>query len=187
MNRPATLAQVEWAFREVGKANQSKVRVLRAGPMVYRGEAVEFSTEDLQRIAAETRRLIHNCERYAEEREGQTPWTPPILREHNSRGSRDGDILGAEVSGDELFVRVQWRDGVWSDIQNEEVEFVSVGIRGPYQDMRGEEYSDVIWEVSLTSHPVRKDIGRIQDTITLSDGSVIKPHRRRGGRDGEDS
>lgn len=157
-------------FREQGSSGRrSKVRLVPVGPFHYRGEEMELSADDLREIASETRRLIYNCQKYADE--GQTPWTPPVIREHRPDGTRDGDVVDVELVDDrELFGSIQWRESTWEQILSDEVEFVSVHIRPDYTDMAGELYSWIVWEVSLTTHPVRKDIGRIQDTISLSFG-----------------
>ena len=157
-------------FREQGSSGRrSKVRLVPVGPFHYRGEEMELSADDLREIASETRRLIYNCQQYAED--GQTPWTPPVIREHRPDGTRDGDVVDVELVDDrELFGAIQWRESTWEQILSDEVEFVSVHIRPDYTDMAGESYTWIVWEVSLTTHPVRKDIGRIQDTISLSFG-----------------
>ena len=163
-------------FRETGvSGKRTKVRLLPAGRMVYRGQEIEFTEDDLKMIASETRRLIANCKAYAGGDGERKPWTPPVIREHESNGTRDGDVLSVDVQSGELFATCDWKDSTWEAILAEEVEYVSVRIEGPYTDMAGETYERVVWEVSLTTHPVRKDIGRIQDTLTLalSDGRNI--------------
>jgi len=163
------------AFRDGSKddaAKRSKVRLLPIGPMVYRGKPLDFTLADLQEIMSETKRLISNCKEYAKSSDG-TPdrkaWTPPIMIEHIPNGDRKGDAFDFEILNGELFATCNWRESAWAAILAEEYEFVSVQVVGPYVDFKGVEYKRVVWEVSLTGQPVRKDIGRIQDTMTLAD------------------
>lgn len=180
-------------FRELGKVtpifsedkseekNRSWVRVLNVGKMVYHGEDIEFSLEDLQKIADNTNKLIENCKKYADEgrikveEDGveihATPWRPPFLREHGSK--RDGESGGSKVLECKTFANALWTLIEWSDeeyalVVKESLEFVSVGLRGEYQDFAGESYTGgVLWEVSGTTHPKVKSIGRIQNTLNL--------------------
>lgn len=163
------------AFRDAQGAEDtmtSKVRLLPVGPMVYQGRKLDFTLADLQEIASETNRLIDNCKGYAAVPDGappRTPWTPPVIREHVPNGDTDGRVGSFEVIAGELFGVTNWREDTWAAILSERIEFVSVKVVGPYTDFKGVTYKRIVWEVSLTGQPVRKDIGRIQDTMTLAD------------------
>lgn len=149
--------------------NESWVRLFRAGPLVYEGEPMDVDADELELIASETNRLIANCERYAAEAgDDRTPWKPPIMAEHKSEGGKTyGRLAELKVRRDELFGRAQWKAATWEQVLAEDVEFVSPHVVGAYQDAKGEKYQRVLWETSLTTHPKLKDIGRIQDTMSI--------------------
>jgi len=166
-----------WQLSEPGTDGKSWVRLFRAGKLFYAGEPMEVTEGELDLIAADTNRLIANCEKYASEAgDDRTAWKPPIMAEHESEGGKTfGRITRVKRNGAELFGLVQWKGATWEQVLSEDVEFISPHIVGGYQDSKGETYARVLWEASLTTHPKLKDIGRVQDTLSirLSDNTTI--------------
>lgn len=125
-----------------------------------------------------TNQAIHAWEQDAPE--GMSTFYPPILREHTLEGWRGGDILQARLAGDGdargVYINVNWGDGVWKNITNQETQHVSIGTAANYVDSHGRMFKNIIKELSITSDPRLKDIGTIQDTLELilSEGKTNK-------------
>jgi|AKVG01.1.fsa_nt_gi phage host-nuclease inhibitor protein Gam len=151
------------------RPKESWVRLFRAGSLVYEGEPIEIDRAELELISTETNRLIANIEKYAAEAgDDRSAWKPPIMSEHKSEGGKTyGSIQRTKVANDELYGLVLWKADTWEQVLAEEVEFISPHVVGGYQDSKGEKYARVLWETSLTTHPKLKDIGRVQDTLSI--------------------
>lgn len=103
--------------------------------------------------------------------EGLSPIYPPVIEEHEMHGKRFGDILNAELMGEGdkfgVYLLIDWLDSKWDDIQKDLSQHVSIGTLANYIDYRGRTYPAMINELSLVGSPRLKDIGRIQDTLSL--------------------
>lgn len=181
-------AKVTPLYKKAESDKATWVRVLPEGLMEYKGQRVEYTKADLKAIAEDTNRLIRNSRKYAEEglikmaadgiEAEATPWHPPFLREHGkaANGQTTGTkMLEARATGNNLWALMAWSDDDHTLVMSDRIEFVSPGIRYNFTDFKGERYAAVLWEISATTHPKRKDIGRIQDTldVRLSDNETI--------------
>lgn len=96
---------------------------------------------------------------------------PPVIEEHNMKGKRLGDILGAELMGEGdkygVYLLVDWLDEAWEGIQDGTSQHVSIGTLANYVDYKGRNFPAIINELSLVGSPRLKDIGKIQDHLSL--------------------
>ena len=109
--------------------------------------------------------------------ENMTSFYPPLIKEHKPDGWRGGDILSAKIGGEGsrrgVYLQIRWRDDVWSNIENLTTQHISIGTTANYIDSRGRKFDTIIKELSLTEDPRLKDIGTIQDTISLKLADTI--------------
>lgn len=135
-----------------------------------------ISTNQAKQIVAETKRALEYWRSITPS--GSTPYTPPVLREHERQGSRYGSILDAKVSGTlemrGIYLHIDWLDATYEDIESYKSQHVSIGITPSYRDGTGEVFGSIIDEVSLTEHPRLRGIGSIQDTLSLRLSDVIQ-------------
>jgi len=122
------------------------------------------------RVAAETNRALKNFELRAAAA-GTKPYRFPVTREHLKIGRREGDILevrfgelGGKVG---LWALTSWTPRAWMDISAHRIQHVSLGVQPKYTDEAGVQYGPLLWEFAVTSHPVNKEIGTIQETLAL--------------------
>jgi len=103
--------------------------------------------------------------------EGLSVTYPPVLSEHKTDGKRFGAILLAELMGIGdtygVYLDIDWIDSVWDQISNDETQHVSIGTLADYTDYKSRNYPVIISEVSITGNPRLKNIGKIQDTLSL--------------------
>lgn len=160
------------------KSGQSWVYALPVGePIVFwDDEKMDYVQTNITQPWAED--LVTNTNRAisdwaAETPAGMTPYHPPILREHQLEGWRGGDILETRLAGSQaeknygVYLLVDWLPGVWEQIQAGETAHVSIGTLARYVDSKGRDYSPMINELSITETPRLKNIGAIQDTVSL--------------------
>ena len=128
-----------------------------------------ISKEYAMRLVEYTNQAIANW--IADAPEGLSPTYPPIIEEHEMEGKRFGDILQAELMGEGdkygVYLLVDWLDSKWEDIQENKSQHVSIGTLANYVDYKGRNYPAIINELSLVGSPRLKDIGKIQDTLSL--------------------
>lgn len=160
----------------------SKIFALPVGPEICfwdldKDEYVvqTITQEYAERLVYFTNQAISNWSNDAPE--GLSKILPPVLSEHKRDGKRFGDILHSELMGDGakygVYLTVDWLDSTWEDIQNDETQHVSIGTSGKYKDYKGRDYPVIINEVSITGDPRLKNIGKIQDTLSLRLVDVI--------------
>jgi len=160
------------------QSGQSWVYALPVGePIVFWDDEAQAYTEaNIQepwatKLVMNTNRAIQDWA--AETPKGMTPYHPPVLREHQMAGWRGGDLLEARLAGSRedstygVYLLVDWLEGVWGNIQSGETAHVSIGTLSTYLDSHGREYSPMIQELSITETPRLKNIGAIQDTVSL--------------------
>lgn len=109
---------------------------------------------------------------------GKTAFLPPILREHTAGAWRGGSIHGARIAGGGaehgIYLDVEWLPSVAADIEAGHTNFVSIGTEADYTDYKGRKYSPIISELSITEDPRLKNIGAIQDTMSLRLSDALK-------------
>lgn len=129
-----------------------------------------FTREAAQRYVDNTNAAILAWRQDAVEA-GVSPFLPPVLREHQNQGWRGGSIHGAKVAGSGakygIYLDVEWLPSVAADVRSNHTSFVSIGTLATYTDYQGREFSPVINELSITEDPRLKNIGKIQDTMSL--------------------
>jgi hypothetical protein len=120
-------------------------------------------------LVSETQRALAHWRAVAPA--GSTPYTPPILVEHQRAGQRQGGILDARLAGAGdrrgVYLLADWTEGAWSRVVADMTAHVSIGTVPSYRDGDGETFGPLIDELSLTEHPRLKSIGTIQDTMAL--------------------
>ena len=124
----------------------------------------------LQAIADNTNRLIRSFK--ARARAGKTAFSLPIKVEHDAAGARLGDIdelrfADLDGAGQALWAYGLWSAGAWRAIQQKDIKFVSIGTEPNYIDELGNRFGEVLVEFSVVDHPLIKDIGTLQDTMSL--------------------
>lgn len=141
-----------------------------------------ISTSQAKSIVAETKRALEYWRSINPQ--GSTPYTPPVLREHERSGARFGSILDAKVSGTldkrGIYLLIDWLDATFEDIESFKSQHVSIGIASSYRDGTGEVFGSIIDELSLTEHPRLRGIGSIQDTLSLrlSDAIISQEEKK---------
>lgn len=127
------------------------------------------TTEQARQLVAETLRALEFWRSIAPA--GSTPYTPPVLREHERAGRRCGSILDCKLSGllekRGVWLFVDWLDATAADIEAYNSQYVSIGTVQSYRDGSGQVFGPIVDELSLTEHPRLRGIGTIQDTLTL--------------------
>lgn len=145
-------------------------------------EAQDYSWTTVDRAHAEA--LVANTNRAiqdwaAETPAGRTPYRPPILREHQFEGWRGGDLTEARLAGSQaegtfgIYLRTSWLPSLWDQIQEGSTAHVSIGTLNKYVDSKGRDYSPCIQELSITETPRLKNLGTIQDTVSLQLSDAI--------------
>lgn len=124
----------------------------------------------LQAIADNTNRLIRSFK--ARARAGKTAFSLPIRVEHEAGGARLGDIdelrfADLDSTGHALWAYGLWSEGAWRAIEQKDIKFVSIGTEPNYIDELGNSFGEVLVEFSVVDHPLIKDIGTLQDTMSL--------------------
>jgi len=157
-----------------GVPGQSWVYLTPPGEMTIKDSEGKVKTIDLtpdywQKVASETQRALEDMKRRAVG--GATPYTFPVTREHIKIGRREGDIIatryGTAKGRTGLWGLVDWTPGTWSDIRRGSIKHVSLGVAPKWTSDAGVTYGPLLWEMAITTHPVNKQIGTIQDTLTL--------------------
>jgi hypothetical protein len=117
--------------------------------------------------------------------EGLTPYYPPVRKDHEATAQRYGDIFEAKVEGEGdkrgVYLLVNWLDWIWDQIQSLGTQHVSIGTVAGYVDYKGRVYESLINELSITDTPRLKDIGTIQDTVSLRLIDVLPPNPNKQG------
>jgi hypothetical protein len=149
-----------------------RLPVLPVGSFVYNGNLIDIRLEDVATIRAETLRLFDTID--SKVIGGATSWRPPIIREHEPDGSNDGRVVDFQSDEFGLWAVVEFNDATWGEIKRNEVQWFSPKVVSGYVDQWGNTYEKVILEVSLTSNPKLKHIGRVQDYIQLSEGLIME-------------
>lgn len=120
-------------------------------------------------LARETMRAISDWR--SDAAPGLTEYLPPVIAEHVFTGQRYGAIHEARVAGigptRGLYLLVEWFGKTWEAIQDHTAQHVSIGTLPAYTDSKGRTYGPIIQELSLTGVPRLKDIGTIQDHLSL--------------------
>lgn len=110
---------------------------------------------------------------------GGTPYTLPVLREHNHAGWRGGNVYGAKLAGEGawygIYLDTEWLPGVAEQIDRKETCFVSIGTYGSYLDYAGRDFGPMVEELSITENPRLKNMGSIQDTRALRLSDALAP------------
>lgn len=157
-----------------GKPGQSWVFLTPPGPMTIKDNAgavrtVDFTEAYWRKVSDETQRALADMKRRAVG--GATPYTFPVTREHIKIGRREGDVIatryGKALGRKGLWALVNWTAGAWADIRRETIKHVSLGVAPSWTSDAGVTYGPILWEMAITTHPVNKQIGTIQDTLAL--------------------
>lgn len=156
--------------------NAVHLPILPIGEFVYKGRQVEVDQEDAAAIAAETLRLFETIDRASVP--GATPWRPPIIREHIPNGSSWGRVVDVWADDFALWAAVEFSAATLEEIDREEVQWFSPKLVPDYVDQWGNVYDRVVLEVSLTSNPKLKHLGRVQDYIQLSEGLLMEEEEK---------
>lgn len=149
----------------------SWVRILYCGEHTLPdGERFRVDAPLLETIRDETNRFIGECEAH----NPKAPYRLPVIREHDMRGSRDGDILKVKIAPRSpsdrtpaLYALISWSSSTAKEINAGRVRNVSPRIDGAYVASWGATYGPMIREVSLTVSPVLENLGSLQETLTL--------------------
>lgn len=122
-------------------------------------------------VVRETKRAMKHFEATAPE--GGSPYQLPITAEHlkpEELGHRRGDLLDvrfADIDGKRgIWLLSRWTDAQWASIEAGEAQYVSIHI-GDMVTSDGMTFGVMVRELSVTSKPRFKTIGRIQDTLSL--------------------
>lgn len=123
----------------------------------YRGEWVDFTSEDAQK-----------CVEHHTQLKAETGYEPPIIVQHDPK-HRDGANLGyaeslhlqeGEDGNTYLLAVLRWSNpDAEEKIEREEIRWLSPYI-GPYTDDAGRAEDFVVLEVSVCSSPYQKRLGR---------------------------
>jgi hypothetical protein len=135
-------------------------------------------------LVAETQRALAHWRAVAPA--GLTPYTPPILVEHQRQGARQGGIEDVRLAGvgdrRGIYLLAAWTEQAWARVCSDVSTRVSIGTTPKYRDGDGAEFGPLIDELSLTEHPRLKSIGTIQDTMALrladalnTRGAIVTP------------
>lgn len=138
----------------------------------YRGEWVDFSSEDAEK-----------CVEHHTQLKAETGYEPPIIVQHDPK-HRDGANLGYAESlhlqkgtdgNTYLMAVLRWSDpGVEAKVESEEIRWLSPYI-GPYTDDAGRSEDFVVMEVSVCSSPYQKRLGRkhlLAETVITEEGNM---------------
>jgi hypothetical protein len=124
-----------------------------------------------QAVVRETKRAMAHFEATAPK--GGSPYQLPITAEHlkpEELGHRRGDLLDvrfADIDGKRgIWLLGRWTDAQWASIEVGEAQYVSIHI-GDLVTSDGMTFGVMVRELSVTSRPRFKTIGRIQDTLSL--------------------
>jgi len=127
--------------------------------------------EFAQAVVRETKRAMKHFEATAPE--GGSPYQLPITAEHlkpEELGHRRGNLLDvrfADIDGKRgIWLLNRWTDAQWASIEAGEAQYVSIHI-GDLVTSDGMTFGVMVRELSVTSRPRFKTIGRIQDTLSL--------------------
>lgn len=161
-----------------------RLPVVPLGEFVYKGKVLTITEEEANTIAAETMRLFDTVDQHAISGASSwgkvTPWRPPVIREHVPEGRSWGRVV--EVESDKgVWATVEFTESTWQEIERNEVQWFSPKLVPGYVDQWGNVYKRVILEVSLTTNPKLKHIGRVQDFIQLSEGLIMEEEETQGG------
>lgn len=135
---------------------------------------------EAQALVNETRRALAHWRAVA--LPGSTPYTPPVIEEHERAGKRLGSLLDAKLAPSPagslgLYLLVDWTSEAAANIRALKSRHVSIGTLPTYRDGDGAVFAPVIDELSLTEHPRLKTIGSIQDTLALRLADAPHPPR----------
>lgn len=112
-----------------------------------------------------------------------TPYKIPVLKEHARMGWRGGDIWGARLAGEGLahgiYLDVEWMPEVEEAIAKGSTAHVSIGTAATYVDYAGRAWGAMIDELSITENPRLKNLGTIQDTMSLRLSDAIKGAKKK--------
>lgn len=160
---------------------ESWVRLCFPGAYIVQTETGQREThmapERLANIAQNTNAYLAKCK--AEARPGTTPFTFPILIEHEPSGIRLGGISELrygelDESGPALWARARWTAIAWEAIKAESIERVSLGTDPNFVDEHGRAWGELLCEFSVVSHPLMRGVGSVQDTLTLRASATTK-------------
>lgn len=135
-----------------------------SGEMVRHDRTTEVTPQLLAALVADTKRLFAAYDKLAG---SATPYRPPVLREHERDGERVGTILDVKLADGQLYALTEWSATAWQGVQNGTIRHVSAGWDYDFLLQDGSRYDVVLQEFSITSSPVLKSIGTIQDTLGL--------------------
>lgn len=113
---------------------------------------------------------------YAEFRElakpDKTPFSLPLLQDHNAEGDSFGELLDFKLaskgSRNGIWARVDYTPTGRRLVVSRKKRFVSVRIVDHYMTQRGKSFGPVIAEVSLTNYPRVQSAGEILDTAGMA-------------------
>jgi hypothetical protein len=148
------------------------VIVNKDGKVTRQYQDVHIGKGYLDELAASLNLANANFDRYAEE-SGKKPYRFPIIVNHiKTSPKRYGDKMEGKVV--ELsagkwgyYERIRWTKEAWKEVQDGTIQHVSIGVHRDFKDDRGEEYSLIAMETSLTAFPVLSDLGTIQEHLSL--------------------
>lgn len=160
-----------------GEPGLSWAFALPVGPLVRldeSGENYEHCFIDdayAESVVRETKRAMKHFDATAPK--GGSPYRLPITAEHlkpEELGHRRGDLLDArfaDIDGRRgVWLLNRWTDAQWASIEAGEAQYVSIHV-GDMVTSDGMTFGVMVRELSVTSKPRFKTIGRIQDTLSL--------------------
>lgn len=157
----------ETEIKASGNGNATWVKLLNVGSEIWDGRKMRMMDEQfIKTISSEWRKAQYSFDQIAREN-GTKPYRFPVKINHQTDGSRKGDIVDVKIKNGALYAKAEWTDVALAAIQSNDYQHVSIGVWPEYSNEKGEKFGPLITEFSITEYPRVQSIGTIQDTMEL--------------------